>query len=383
MTWELSSYFFTEDRHWEGLLLDYGIETFEVDFQLGKRMGRHDLLAGVRYRHHDFGLITGNLPIAYTAVLGTAALPLFTSRSGTGHEVINSAFLQDTIQLRDDLHLLIGTKFEDGTTGDDWMPSARIWWTPDGKTTYWASYSIANQSPAYNSMYVDTNVGYTPVPPTFTTFLPLSIVANPESQPATLKQWEAGWRHLANDNLSLNLAAFFGDFEDLTLAGEHGIGMNHHNVDSAESYGAEFGVNWHTLGDALAVRASASYSDTDISGPGASTNQYSSAKWRGNLLANYTPNADYTYHLGVYATERAFEQVPGYIRTDIGCTWHPHDQGWEATLRVQNLFDPSHPEDYSSFYGAYSREIPRTTYLQIRRWFSDQRKSCTPPNRET
>ena len=110
------------------------------------------------------------------------------------------------------------------------------------------------------------------------------------------------------------------------------------------------------------------YSDTEMEGPGAGTAVYSSAKWRGNVGLIYSPDHRFSHHLHFYATERAFPTVPGYIRTDIGTTWRPNDD-WELSLHIYNLFDPQHPEFHSAVNGGFVHEVPRTAYLQVRRWF--------------
>ena len=350
------------------MLVDYGIETYELDFKVGKDYGRHHLLAGARHRKNELSVRTGDLPPVYTATLGSASRPLFTTSSEVESEEINSAFIENTLTLREDVKLLVGTKFEENEVAENWMPTARAWWTVNEKSTAWASYSIAYQNPAYNSRYYTATLGYAPIPPAFTTFVPLGTDANPDSQPSKLKQWEAGWRQVWNDHLSVDATAFYGEFEGLTLLGSHGFGGNHHNADSADTYGGEIAMNWTNM-DTLRLRMSASYSDTVIEGPGASTLQYSKAKWRGNLQADYTPAGNLAYHLGLYGSERAFDKVPGYIRTDLGISWKDLGKDWEASVRVQNLFDPSHPEDFSELYGAEPREIPRTVYLKLRRWF--------------
>lgn len=360
--WKLNSYYHSADREWHNVGLDYNINTFEFDFQIGREIGRHDLRAGIRHRTHDFSTLVDdmNLPAGYPPT----AVQLFTLTQDGATERLNSAFLQDTITLREDLRLLVGTKFEDNPTGNYWAPSARLWWHPDPKTTFWLSYSNARQLPGYNSRYANITVGYAQLGPNF---LPLSLQADARSQPAELEQWEIGWRKLLSQELSVDVALFLGDYDDLTLNGEHGLFANHHNTDTAEAYGGELAINWQP-NPHWQIRTSVSYTDTDIEGLGSNTDQYSHAKWRGNLLTNYSPNEDWTYHLNFYGSERAFDEVPGYIRTDLGATWTPNHK-WDVSAFVQNVFDPLHPEDYSSFYGEEVQEVPRTAYLQVRRWF--------------
>lgn len=363
--WKFHSYFSEDDRDWDAVDLEFGVETFEADFQIGKSFGIHNLLAGIRHRHHDFNSVSGEPPASWIAALGTAAMPLLAFTENETTEEINSFFFQDTVDLRDNLHLLVGTKFEDNYTGGHWVPSARVWWEKDASTTYWASYSNAQQLPGYDLRYATATTVYQPVGPG--AFIPIQVLPNQNSMPAELEQWEAGWRQLASDNLSLDFAVFYGQFEDLTLIGNHRANNNLHNTDSADTYGGEIAANWHPSAN-LQVRTSVSYSDTDFEGLGATTDEYSVANWRANLVATYTASDSLRCNLGLYATERASEQVPGYLRTDAGITWTPVPE-WEVSLQGQNLSDSSHPEDYSAFNGTHAYEVPRTAYLQIRRWF--------------
>lgn len=194
-------------------------------------------------------------------------------------------------------------------------------------------------------------------------FLPCPI---PSTEPAELKQWEIGWRHLASENFSWDATAFHGEYELLSLVGAHRLGNNIRNSESAESYGGEIAVNWQQ--GQLSTRASISYADTQIEGVGAGTAVFSKAKWRGSLAALYSLDNSLRFNLGVYAVEKAFAQVPGYIRTDAGITWSP-GKGWETSLQIQNAFDPLHPEHYSAFTGPGIYEVPRTVFLQARKWF--------------
>jgi len=363
--WKLRTYYTHEERMWKNISLLHGMDTFEIDFQLGKKMGRHDLLAGLRHRYHDFSFQNYPVSSTYSTLFGNAAAPIFTFPVEQVSEKINSAFIQDTLTLTDRIYLLAGTKFEDNPTGEHWMPSARIWWNADEQTTYWLAYSKALQLPGYNSRYATTTSGYAQVGPS--AYVPLGLSSNPNSQPIELKQWELGWRHLFSESLSLDIATFWGEYNDLTLTGEHGLTQTHHNTDTAETIGGEVSLTWHP-NEHLRIRSSISTADTDIEGPGSISQQYSKAKWRGNFRANYTPNEHWSYHLGLYGSDRAFPEVPQYIRTDIGTTWTP-DEKWEISAYMQNLFDPSHPEDYSPSHGSTIQEVPRSAYLQIRRWF--------------
>ena len=367
LDWKLQTYYSMSDRDWNSVLLDFGLDTYHVDFQVGKKLGRHDLLAGYRYRKHDICVESEGIPASVLGVIGGSAISVFDLAIGESIEEINSFFLQDTISLAENIHLLVGTKFEDNVTDDYWIPSGRIWWNVDSRSTLWASISKAHQLPGYSSRYANITVGYIPQPTNPLTYQPLSIQSDPNTLPAELEQMEIGWRQLLNEELSYDITAFFGKYDNLTLGGDHNFTGNFHNTDEAESFGGEIALNWQPS-TSLHIRSSVSYSDTKIEGPGASTREYSQAKWRGHFRANYSPVDQLVYHLSLYASERAFAEVPGYIRTDIGTTWSPN-KDWEISLHIQNLFDPFHPEDMAYFNGQFAQEIPRTAFLEVRRWF--------------
>jgi len=363
-SWELISYYAHNHHNWKGTGLNFLIDTYEVDLKVGKTIGRHDLLGGIRYRNHDFNLKQLYIP-SLPPVPDGSVVPLFNFPQQNISEDLTSLFLQDTIRLRDNLHLLVGTKYEDNVTGEQWNPSARLWWNKNERSTCWFAYSNASQLPGMVYRWGTVATAYTQLPDN--SYLVDGIDAVPSLKPAELEQWEIGNRYIFSENLSLDIAAFYGQYDKLTAFGSQLVLQTEFNTDTAETYGGELALNWHPF-NTVQIRSSVSYSDLDIEGIAAGTTEYSQANWRGNLSAVYTPNKNHSYHLHLYATERAFVEVPGYIRTDIGTTWTPN-QDWEISLQIQNLFDPSHPENFSSFFGPLPHEVSRTAYLQIRRWF--------------
>lgn len=359
LEWKLGSYYSLDKRHWGAISLDFQVVTYEVDFQVKQQFGLHTIQAGVRHRTHEYDTHEEGLPQSLTNLVGAVATPFLTYPSLFDREDINSAFIQDTLAIKENLNLLIGTKFEDNITGDYWNPSARLWWYPDDKTTLWGAFSIAHNMPGYEVRNSTVTYGYRLGG--LGSYFPLTLQGNPTTRSGELHQWELGWRHLFQQGFSLDVATFLGDYKNLNLGGQR------QDTNSADSYGGEIALNW-IPSQLFHIRSSVSFSDTDIQGPDANPGSYSAAKWRGNLLANITPPGEIRYFLGMYASERASPHVPGYIRTDIGATWMPNHE-WEASLSVQNLFDPSHPEDYSSFRGTAGYEVPRSLCLQLRRWF--------------
>lgn len=364
--WQLHSYYSHGSHDWEGAGLDFHINTFEVDFKVGKQIGPHNLLAGYRYRDNRFDIVQHDYPpINAGAVPSLLSLFTFTPTPYKISEDLNSVFIQDTFDIRDDLHILAGTKYEDNITGGNWIPSARAWWNRDENSTLWVSWSEAIRLPPMAYRHAAIANGYFEFPAG--TYNPVAIGPAPQISHSELRQWDLGYRQLFNHNLSLDITGFFGKYEELTPFGAHLATLTQYNTDTMENEGVEVALNWHPT-EQFHVRASASYTDWEIEGIGAATVEYSKANWQGNLGINYLPTPEWAFHLHTYATEAARAEVPGYIRTDLGTTWTPNAD-WEISAHIQNLGDPGHPENFSTFFGLDAHEVPRTAYLQIRRWF--------------
>jgi outer membrane receptor protein involved in Fe transport len=62
-----------------------------------------------------------------------------------------------------------------------------------------------------------------------------------------------------------------------------------------------------------------------------------------------------------YVSDLSEQNIPGYVRVDLGVTWRPKDN-FQVAVGVQNLFDDRHPEFPDS--GAYiiPSEVERSFY---------------------
>lgn len=357
--WTLNAYYSMNQRSWDANSLTFDVDTFEANFQIGKQIGSHNLLAGLRFRNHEYLFEQGPLATAYQDLA-----PLFVYAPEETSERFNNAFIQDTIELRENLHLLIGAKFESNETCDYFMPSARLWKTVNDDTTYWLAASRAYKQPAFFYRNGVVNAGFLQAGPGFT---PISVVANPNLDPAELMQFEFGYRKVLSQNLSVDIATFYGDFDELILTGDHVAGFTYSNDTDADTYGGEISINWQPTTD-IQIRSSFDYTHTELKGPDTIIENFSDARWRANVRLSYFPSVTNAFYINAYAMDRAGTTVPGYIRTDFGTTWTP-DSNWEVSAYLKNAFDPSHPEFYSSFYGHEVFEIPRTFFVQVRRWF--------------
>ena len=124
-------------------------------------------------------------------------------------------FVQDEIDLGSRTRLTLGTKIENnGFTGTNFQPSARIVHRLDDDRTLWAAASRAINTPSYSEMY--STIPLFPVPsgiPGVNIFPILSTDGN--AGDTRMVSLETGYRHRFGDRLALDIAAFYNDYQGL------------------------------------------------------------------------------------------------------------------------------------------------------------------------
>lgn len=169
-----------------------------------------------------------------------------------------SGFIQDDIWLvQDRLRLSLGTKLEyNSITGTVLQPSARILWRAADGVSLWAAYSRAARLPARYERTLFYNAVVPPQTPANPSPLPIfSTTRGHETlDNVTLDAWEAGLRAEIFDGWSVDLAAYYNDYEGTialvpvsqTLIGFPPTGILSEaileNAADARSYGVEVSV---------------------------------------------------------------------------------------------------------------------------------------------
>ena len=111
------------------------LDTWDIDFQNGIRLGDHNVLWGAGYRFQDdrvdnlspgFALLPGDRDLDYAHV-----------------------FVEDGITLRPRLDLILGLKLErNDYTGFEYLPTVRLAWKPNAEHLLWTAASRAVRAPA-------------------------------------------------------------------------------------------------------------------------------------------------------------------------------------------------------------------------------------------
>jgi len=229
------------------------LHTFDLDFQRSFRAGtRHDIVWGAAYR------VTQNR---------NTDGALFRLEPEQSTDQLFSGFIQDQVSLTDALRLTVGTKLEHNDfSGFEVQPSVRLAWTVNDTQTFWAAISRAVRVPTRveRDIRVDvTDPAGNPV---------VRLLGNEDFDSEELIAYEAGWRWQPLRVLSLDLALFYNDYDELAsleigtpfidpVDGRVIIPVANQNLMDGRAYGAELLAEWQPV---EIWRLTASYSHIDL-----------------------------------------------------------------------------------------------------------------------
>ncbi|MDX2113311.1 MAG: TonB-dependent receptor [Alphaproteobacteria bacterium] len=158
-----------------------------------------------------------------------------------------SAFVQDRIALvEDELFLTLGSKFENNDyTGTEIQPSARFSWLIEDNQTLWGAVSRAVHTPYRFSddgkqavSAVDIGV------PVFVEFVP-----NRALKSETMLSYELGYRIQPTKSLSVDVAAFYSEYDNLIFFRQGTpttiIPLEASNDGTGKSSGIEISSKWN------------------------------------------------------------------------------------------------------------------------------------------
>ena len=173
------------------------VSTLDFDFQHRFLLGRrHNILWGLGYR-----LISDD-------VSGTFSVG-FEPPSRTVH--LATGFVQDElVLLQNRIALNVGAKFEHNSFTDfEIQPTVRALWTPSLSTTLWAAVSRAMRTPSRvdSDIRAVAQVTDNPVPTR------IEVAGSDTLESEALIAYEAGYRLVPHARLSLDITAFYHDYD--------------------------------------------------------------------------------------------------------------------------------------------------------------------------
>lgn len=364
---ELTAQLYWNREYFDLLEFEQLIDTYDLDityrFQYGER---HEFVTGLGYRlisdHFEDSALSDTEPNDKT-------VQLF------------SAFAQDEISLMDDdLRLTLGTKIEHHDyTGVEIQPSARLLWKVTDKQILWGAVSKAVRIPSRVAQHVEFKrlsfPSPSPLPPTTPSLI--SVVGTSETVSEELIAYEIGYRNEITPSLSLDVAAYFNDYDNLftTEAGAPRLVTNNNitrnliplfrtNDNGGHVFGAEASVKWQAT---EAMQWSASYSWLEMDLDNTKNIEGGSPRHQFNILNHYDINStlaldNVLYYVGSVNDPVNRLDVDAYFRLDTGITWQARDD-LEISVWGQNLLDDQHQE-YNTILTQDNVEIPRSFFIK-------------------
>jgi iron complex outermembrane receptor protein len=193
-----------------------------------------------------------------------------------------------------------------------------------------------------------------------------------------LLAYEAGYRWRPLDSVSLDVAAFYHDYDQLrslepggvvpgppfTVIATAGNGLH------GETYGVEFAPGWQVT-DWWRLQAAYTFLQMQLhhgAGSGDTTSERDEGRsphhqfsLRSLLNLPHNVELDSTVR---YVDSLPDFQIPGYVVIDVRLAWRPF-KDFEVAIVGQNLLDDRHPEFQSLFIPTERIEVQHSVYGKV------------------
>jgi iron complex outermembrane receptor protein len=319
------------------------LKTYDVDFQHRFAVGsRQSFVWGAGFREYQDQVGNSSMLQFLPA---RRSLQLF------------SGFIQDEISLYPDkLKLIVGSKLEHNSfSGFEIEPSARIAWTPADHHTVWAAVSRATRSPGR----LDSDVQ-----------LGSALTGSEDFVSEKVLAYEAGYRVQPINRVSLSLACYFNQYDDLrdfsTNASTPTVVLD--NEQKAQTWGAEVSGRFQAL-SWWRLRAGYTFLHEHITSTSsavlAGSDEFEALDPKHQFFLQSIMDLPENFQLdlvGRYVDSLRSARIagtpstPSYLSFDARVAWRY--KNWEISLVGQNLAEPHHRE-----FGA--SEIPRGVFGKV------------------
>ncbi len=380
-TSRLSLQLYYQNQQRDDAILGFDIDTYDVDFQHTFALGeRNALIWGLGYRR-------------YRDDYQPTALGSMTP-SQLDYDLF-SAFVQDQISLiPEQLELTLGARLEHNDfTGWEFQPNARLLWTPHPRHRWWAAVSRAARTPSRGDDGVALDLIVVP-PQTAQNPLPLPVLSAFQGNPAfaseKLTAYELGYRTWPTERLSLDMTAFYNDYDDLRAVqprydlatlegGSLRVPFWFVNAVQGHAYGFEVAANWQAA-DGWRLQLAYSWLRVKLKDqPGFSNltpvvRDGSQPRHQVSLLSSFDIRPDLEFDLWLRYVDEMPELAVGtlagvtavdsYFSVNARLGWRPR-KDLELSLVGTNLLGPAHVEYVQETY-PFPEQVERAVYGQIK-----------------
>lgn len=377
-TSRLSLQMYYQNQQRQDAILGFDIDTFDLDFQHAFALNdRNALIWGLGYRRYRDHYRHTTLGSMNPAELDYA---LF------------SAFVQDQISLiPQELELTLGTRLErNDFTGWEFQPNARLLWKPHPQHRVWAVASRSVRTPSRGDDGVGLNLMVLPPQPPLD--LPALIVfqGNPDFGSEQQTSYELGYRTWPTEGLSLDLTAFYNDYDDLRAVQQRNdlatvvdgylrIPALFVNAMQGRTWGFELAANWRAADD-WRLQLAYSHLRVDLQNqPGFSelipvVREGSQPRNLISLLSSLDFRPDLEFDLWLYyvgempelaiGTPANVTAVDSYFSVNARLGWRPR-RDWEWSLVGTHLLGAPHVEYAQETY-PFPEQAERAVYGRIK-----------------
>lgn len=292
------------------------------------------------------------------------------------HSNLYSILAQDKITLAPETWFLtLGAKVEHNPfSGFEFQPNVRLQWHPNQNQTLWTSVSRAVRTP-------------TPIEEDITSTLATAagvraaFVPNDHFKSEKLTAYELGYRHQLSAAVSVDIAAFYNDYDYLstTEADADNVTLVNNGIDPPHLFipfrftnnmqgtteGVETAIDWIINPD---LKIAINYSYLHMSLRALDPTQKAAEKlapthqagltlfW--NISANWTLDSTMTY-----VDDLPANTVDSYVRLDLNLSTQLSNK-LRVNITGQNLTDSSHRE-FSNIDNINAAEIERSVFAKL------------------
>jgi iron complex outermembrane recepter protein len=345
-----------------------------VDLEFNHHFGwgeRQNVVWGMGYRHfadQDEGTIDQSFSPP------NAALQEFTF------------FGEDTVTLRPDrLYFTFGTKVQNSYfTGYGLEPSVRLAWTPVNWATFWSAVSRSERSPARRDTQLVAPLAVFPDPNGSSTPVEVILSGDPKFASEHLIAYEAGFRAQPNGRISVDVSAFFNQYDHLESL-EPGteflqnapaparfvVPIMFGNLLYGTTEGGEVSANLK-LTDRWTLSPGYAFLEMHLKPRPASQDQISVAEIQGSSpqhRAQLRSHVDLSHGLSwdasaYFVSALPVQGVASYTRVDTQLRWKFAERA-ELSLVGQNLLRDQHLESLDAITLVNSSLIKRNAYARF------------------